>query len=192
MIFMVWWIAIGVVTLIVILGAHLLNLKKESSTLRELLDAANPNRKKVIYRILNNILAPVLGSVFIVVAWPVAIYLKAKELFPRRDEESVETEREFAVENEHLLERLSVQDIELREIVHDPLGAVSSLAFGHLHDAWNRFVNNLPEGAELWSFSALWKTPWSQNELRKGYVAVHDGKPGAYFSTIWKQIDEEA
>ncbi len=192
MIYLSWWIAIGVVTLIVVLGSHLLTKKKESDSLRELLDAANPDRTKLSYRLLNNLVAPALGSVFIVIAWPVAIYLKAKELFPERNSESGDTKREFAVESEHLRERLSVQAIEQREIVPDPLGAVPALPFGHLHDAWARFVNDLPEGAEVWSFSAQWENRWRQKEFRKGYVAVHDGKPGAFVSTLWKQIDDDA
>ena len=65
MIYLYWWIAIGIVTLIVVLGSHLLTKKKESDSLRELLDAANPERKKASYRILNNIVAPALGSVLI-------------------------------------------------------------------------------------------------------------------------------
>jgi hypothetical protein len=192
MIYLYWWIAIGIVTLIVVLGSHLLTKKKESDSLRELLDAANPDRTKLSYRLLNNLVAPALGSVFIVIAWPVAIYLKAKELFPGRNSESGDTEREFSVDSEHLLERLSVQAIEQREIVPDPLGAVPALPFGHLHDAWDRFVNDLPEGAEVWSFSSNWENRWGQKELRKGYVAVHDGKPGAYVSTLWKQLDDYA
>ena len=91
-----------------------------------------------------------------------------------------------------MLERLSVQAIEQREVVSDPFGAVPALPFGHLHDAWDRFVNDLPEGAEVWSFSSNWENRWGQKELRKGYVAVHDGKPGAYVSTLWKQIDDYA
>lgn len=133
MIYLYWWIGIGFVTLVVVLGWHLLKKKKESDSLRDLLDAANPERTKISYRILNNIVAPALGSVLIVIAWPVAIYMKGKELFAERDGGSGDTERDFAVEEKHLLERLSVQEIEQREIVEDPLKAVLALPFGHLH-----------------------------------------------------------
>ncbi len=192
MIYLYWWIGIGFVTLVVVLGWHLFKKKKESDSLRDLLDAANPERTKTSYRILNNIVAPALGSVLIVIAWPVAIYMKAKELFLGRNSASGDTEREFAVEKKYLIERLSVEEIEQREIVEDPLKAVPALPFGHLHDAWARFVNDLPEGAEVWSFSSNWENRWGQKELRKGYVAVHDGKPGNYVSTLWKQIDDDS
>ena len=192
MIYLYWWIAIGVVTLIVVLGSHLLTKKKESDSLRDLLDAANPDRTKASYRLLNNIVAPALGSVFIVIAWPVAIYLKAKELFPGRNGGSSDAEREFAVESKHLQERLSVQEIEQREIVDDPLKAVPGLPFGHLHHAWAKFLADLHEEAEVWSFSAQWTNRWGQKELLEGYVAVHSGEPGNYLVTLRKDVDEDA
>lgn len=192
MIYLYWWIAIGIVTLIVVLGSHLLTKKKESDSLRDLLDAANPERTKFSYRLLNNIVAPALGSVVIVIAWPVAIYMKAKELFPGRNGGVGETEREFAVEIKHLQERLSVHEIEQREIVADPLKAVSGLPFGHLHQAWAKFLADLPEEAEVWSFSAQWNNRWGQKELREGYVAVHFGKPGNYLATLRKDVDDDA
>lgn len=191
MIYLYWWIAIGIVTLIVVLGAHLLTKKKESDSLRDLLDAANPERTKFSYRLLNNIVAPALGSVVIMIAWPVAIYMKAKELFPGRNGGVGETEREFAVESKHLQERLSVQEIERREIVDDPLKAVPGIPFGHLHQAWAKFLADLPEAAEVWSFSAQWTTNWGGEELRKGYVAIHDDVPGAFILTTRKYLSDE-
>lgn len=143
MIYLCWWIAIGVLTFIVVLGSHLLTKKKESDSLRDLLDAANPERTKFSYRLLNNIVAPALGSVVIVIAWPVAIYMKPKELFPGRNGGVGETLREFTVEIKHLQERLSVHEIEQREIVANSLKVVPGIPFGHLHQAWAKFLDDL-------------------------------------------------
>jgi len=191
MIYLYWWIAIGVVTLIVVLGSHLLTKKKESDSLRDLLDAANPERTKFSYRLLNNIVAPALGPVLIVVAWPVAVYMKAKELFPGRNGGVGDSEREFAVESKHLQARLSVHEIEQREIVADPLKAVPGIPFGHLHQAWANFLADLPEGAEVWSLSAQWENRWGQKELREGYVSVEKGIPDRFFLTIKKDIEDD-
>lgn len=191
MIYLYWWIAIGVVTLIVVLGSHLLAKKKDSDSLRDLLDAANPERTKFSYRLLNNIVAPALGSVLIVVAWPVAINMKAKELVPGRNGRSGDTEREFSVESKHLLERFSIQEIEQREIVDDPLKAVPRLPFGNLYHAWTRFLADLPEEAEVWSFAAQWTTNWGGEELRKGYVAIQENVPGAFILTTRKYLFDE-
>ena len=99
-------------------------------------------------------------------------------------------EREFAVEREHLLERLTMQEIEMREVVTDLLKAAPDLPFGHLNAAWQKFLQSKAEGAELWSFASQWQT-WGRKELRCGYAVVQDGAPGTHFLTVWKDIPEE-
>jgi hypothetical protein len=124
-IYLYWYLGIGVVVLAVVFGEHRLTKKDESASLSELLDAVNPDHKKLSYRILHNLVVPALAAVAVVVVWPVAIYMKSKEIFGKKSEPaSEEEEREFAVERSHLLERLTVPQIEAREAVTDPLGAV--------------------------------------------------------------------
>jgi hypothetical protein len=149
-----------------------LTKEKESESLRELLEAVNPDRKKLSYRILNNVVAPVLAAILVVAVWPVAVYMKVKEMLKKKDGAGVEEEREFAVERQHLLERLTVQEVEKREVVTDPLKAAPELPFGHLNGAWKEFLNGKPDGGELWSFSARWQTTWGRKELRSG---IRDG-----------------
>jgi hypothetical protein len=107
------------------------------------------------------------------------------------DGAKVEEEREFAVERQHLLERLTVQEVEMREIVTDPLQAAPEFPFGHLHAAWKEFLKGHAEGGELWSFSARWQTTWGRKELRSGYVLVENGSPGAHFLTVWKDLPDD-
>ncbi len=135
MIYLYWYLGIGAIVLAVVYGAHYLKKDKESDSLRDLLEAVNPDRKKLSYRILNNIVAPVLAAVLVVAVWPVAIYMKIKEMLQKKESYVSTEEREFAVEREHLLERLTVQEIERREVVTDPLNAAPDLPFGHLHAA---------------------------------------------------------
>ncbi len=191
MIYFYWYLGIGVVVLTVVYGAHHLTKEKESDSLRELLEAVNPDRKKLSYRILNNIVAPVLAAMLVIAVWPVAVFMKVKEMFQKKESYVSPEEREFAVEREHLLERLAVQEIERREVVADPLKAVPELPFGHLNAAWQEFLQGKPDDAELWSFSARWQTTWGRKELRSGYVVVKDGAPGAHFLTVWKDIPDE-
>ena len=192
MIYLYWYLGIGIAVLAVVYGAHRLTKEKESESLRELLDVVNPDRKKLSYRILNNIVAPILAAILVIAVWPVAVYMEAKEMFNKKDSAKVEEEREFAVEREHLLERLTVQEIERREVVTDPLKAAPDLPFGHLNAAWQEFLQGKADGAELWSFSAQWQTTWGRKELRCGYVVVQDEAPGAHFLAVWKVIPEEA
>lgn len=193
MIYLYWYLGIGIAVLAIVYGVHRLTKEKESESLRELLEAVNPDRKKLSYRILNNVVAPVLAALLVVVVWPAAVYMKAMEMFKNKDGAEVEEEREFAVERQHLLERLTVQEVEKREVVTDPLKAAPELPFGHLHAAWKEFLSGHSEGGgELWSFSARWQTTWGRKELRSGYVLVQNGSPGAHFLTVWKDLPDDA
>lgn len=191
MIYLYWYLGIGVAVLAVVFGAHQLTKKDEPVSLRDLLDAVNPDRKKLSYRILNNVVAPVLAAVAVVVVWPAALYMKGKEIFGKKSESALDEEREFAVERTHLQERLTIPQIEAREVVADPLGAVPDLPFGHLNAAWKTFVEGVGADDELWSFTALWQTEWGRKEIRTGYVVVRDGVPASHFLTMWKEIEDE-
>lgn len=192
MIYLYWYLGIGAVVLALVYGAHHLTKEKESDSLRELLEAVNPDRKKLSYRILNNIVAPALSAILVVAVWPVALYMKLKEMIQKKESYESPEEREFAVEREHLLERLTVQEIEMREVVTDPLKAAPDLPFGHLNAAWQEFIQGKPDDAELWSFSAQWQTTWGRKELRCGYVAVQNDAPAAYILTVCKYIPENS
>lgn len=181
------WLAIGVATLTIVLGAHLLARQRAPEPLPEWLSEARHERKDLAYRLLHDVLPPVLGSMFIVIAWPVAVYMKVMELRQRKKDD--ERARGFAVKPADLRERLTLEQIEQREIVRDPLHAVPPLPFGHLHGAWCEFLARRPEDSELWSFSARWETPWGAEELREGYVAVQGGKPGAHLTLCMKALD---
>ena len=191
MIYLYWYLGIGVAVLAVVFGAHQLTKKDEPESLRDLLDAVNPDRKKLSYRILNNVVAPVLAAVAVVVVWPAALYMKGKEIFGKKSLSALNAERQFAVERSHLQERLTVLQIETREVVTDPLGAVPDLPFGHLNAAWKTFVEGVGADDELWSFSAPWQPNWGSKEIRTGYVVVRGGVPAAHFLNMWKEIEDE-
>lgn len=199
MIYLYWYLGVGAAVLAIVFGVHRLTTKNESDSLSDLLDAVNPERKKLSYRILNNFVAPALAAVAVVVVWPVAVYMKCKEVFAKRGasaleevrEFAVEEVREFAVERAHLHEPLTVAQIEVREVVTDPMEAVPNLPFGHLNAAWKTFMEGVGARDELWSFTAPWHTTWARAEIRTGYVVVHEGVPGSYFLTMCKDIEDE-
>lgn len=186
MIYLCWYMGVGIAVLAVVYGAHRLAKEKESESLRELLEAVNPDRKKLSYRILSNVVVPVLAAVAVVVVWPAAVYMKGKEIFGKKRESALDEEREFAVERSHLQERLTVPQIEAREMVTDPLAAVPDLPFGHLNAAWKTFIGTAGVGDEVWSFTAPWQTTWGRKEVRAGYVIVRGGVPASHFLTVWK------
>ena len=99
-------------------------------------------------------------------------------------------ERVFAVKRADLLEKLTVAQIEARERVQDPLGAVPDLPFGHLHAAWQVFLAECQPGDKLWSFSARWPGDWRGEEQREGYVRVRLTGPGPAFETVRRSLAE--
>jgi len=185
------YFGVGVMVLVVVYGTHHLTKEKQSESLRDLLEAVNPNRKKLSYRIFNHIVTPVLAAIFVVAAWPIVACMKVKDILQRKEDHRT-AQQEFAVERENLQERLTVQEIERREVVLDPLKAAPELPFGHLNGAWKGFLSGHAGGGELWSFSARWRTTWGLEELRAGYVVVRDGVPGAHFLGVWQNIQDEA
>lgn len=193
MIYMYWYLGFGAAVFVIVLGAHLLTKRKGSDSLRDILDAMDPDRGKLSYRILHNFVVPTLACVAVVVGWPIAIFMKAKDLLEKRSDagESVVDQGEFSVRRDDLQEMLSIEVIESRERVIDPLGAVPALPFGHLHAAWKSFLDGMGPDDVVWSFSANW-TRWGHKELREGYVIVSGDSVGAHFQTVWKDVDEEA
>ncbi len=183
------YMGIGAVVLVFTLCEHLLIRGKQSDFVRDALDAIDPARKTLLRRALVDVVVPALAALLVFVIWPAAVYLKVKEWRGKDKATEPELDREFAVMREHLLERLTQAEIEQRERVFDPLGAVPDLPFGHLHAAWQGFLSDRPEGAELWSFSA----PWGDRRRREsltGYVLVRDGVPGAWFTVIKKPVPQ--
>ncbi|WP_432721272.1 hypothetical protein R0381_002587 [Jeongeupia wiesaeckerbachi] len=188
MIYLYCYLGTGVVVLALVFGTRGQTKENESGSPGDFLGAANPHRKKRWYRILSNVVALSLTTAVGVVVWPVLIYLKAKEVFGKKSAFAFNEEPKFVVERGHLQERLTVLQIEAREVVADPLGAVSNLPFGHLNAAWKNFIEGIGAGDDLWSFTACWQTSWGRNEVRAGYVVVREGVPASHFLTMWKEV----
>lgn len=191
MIYLYGYLSVGLVVLTFVFVADRLSKKKGYTTTYELFESMEPDRERRTYRILVDTIVPFLAACLIVLVWPVAIYMKVTEPEKSERETPFKIPREFAVERQHLLERLTVQEIEQRELVDDPIRAVPDLPFGHLHRAWKEFLNGYPESGELWSFSAVGEWGWRQ-ELRSGYVKVQDKAIGAHFLTLRKDITDAA
>jgi hypothetical protein len=136
------------------------------------------------------VLAPSVAISLVVVGWPFLIYFAIKEhLYPTKPY----VEKVFQVEREHLGTPVEIIDIEAKEKVFDPLGAVPDVPFGHLNTAWREFTAQMADGDRLWTFSAKWQSDWGNPELRDGYVIVKpDAGLGAFFMTRWIILDKPA
>ncbi len=188
MIVLYGYLAIGAVALAIALGAHLMAKVKESASAREMLDALYPERLGLSHRIMNKVVVPLITAVALVLVWPVAVYMKGKEIFAKKSETALTTDRDFAVESRHLQEQLNVVQIENRELISDPMGAVPNLPFGHLNAAWKTFLERVGADDALWSFEAHWQTTWGSQEIRTGYALVRGGVVRSHFLTMRKDI----
>lgn len=87
----------------------------------------------------------------VLLLWPLVLGILAYEaLFKLRHPTPVY--REWVATPDSLIEHLSLDSIELREVYRDPFNAVPPVPFGHLHGAWQHFCQQLQEADQLWSF----------------------------------------
>lgn len=123
--------------------------------------------------ILTVLIAPILISQLLVDVWNKK---SKKDTFPNLD-------RSEKLNKDHLEEKLSLDDIEAREYIYDPLNAVPHLPFGHNNSLWVKFKVQLEEEDELWSFSAVLKNNYGQNQKQKGYAVLRDSQiQSCYYS----------
>lgn len=190
MIYFYLYLAIGTVVLVVMYVTHKFSSNSESEGLKDILDAMNPERKKLSYRVINNCLVPVFASVIAILFWPAVLYMKIKDMRDRGPSGRFE-EKVFGVRKADLLAKLTIQQIESAEVIEDPLGAVPALPFGHLNKCWTNLLAQMMDGDELWSFKSEWDGNWGRTEIRSGYVLVRKGSPDAFILTARIPIEKD-
>jgi hypothetical protein len=184
------YLGAGITTLLVVLAANWQSLRPDPQSLESLIEAANPQPKTLWYRIRAKVPAPLLGGTLMVLLWPVVPVMKLKQWWDERQAEIRRKEDVFKVQRQHLLERLTVAQIEAREMVEDPQQAVPALPFGHLNAAWCELVAGLEPGDECWSFSAQWSGDCRGPELRTGYVVWRRRKAVGHILTMVKRQED--
>lgn len=190
MIYLYWYLGIGAIILALIVVIHRVTQKKDDNSLRDIMASLRPERKKLWFRLLDEVIGPALVGLLVVPFWPVIVFLKIKQLIVGEPKMPSFEEPEFVVTHEDLLTKISITDIEEREVVVDPMGAAPHVPFGHLNPAWKRFLGEVEPSDAIWTFAARW-TRWGRTELRQGYVVVRGDEIGSHFMTIWKDLDED-
>lgn len=120
MTWLVLYLGIGWGALSVIFIAHQMTQSDGTELYEKLLDAADPERKTWHRRLIDRVLIPAAAAGMIVVAWPIAIVWKIKDLVAERREAEPVEEKRFEVEQIDLIERYTVPEAELCESVYDP------------------------------------------------------------------------
>lgn len=120
-----------------------------------------------------DVMAFSLLAVFCVLLWPLSLYLfRVNHLVSKSQTSEKNIELLRSVRPEHLLEAMSLSEIELHHRIKDSLQAVPDLPFGHLYQSWLHFKNALPENADIHRFEAEWPTYGKHNHVLKGYALV--------------------
>ncbi len=191
--FFLAYYAIGLVTWIVLVAHTRFAASPDSSgDLGEIIEKRRrrfyPKWKLRLYYVLEKILGPAIGGMIASLVWPFLVCWKLKLIcFP----ETKTKKKPFAVERGHLVERHGIEELEARERVVDPMGAVPDVPFGHLNVAWERLKQDLVEGDEVWSFSAPCETWRGTKGVESGYVILHNGEPGAFWVTDFRELEDD-
>lgn len=122
--------------------------------------------------------------------WPLPLWYFIKETFFEASYETPDLEEEpvFEVTLSDLVAPYSIDEIETRALILDPLGAVPNKPFGHLNAVWLEFKARLPEDARLWSFGAQWPKEGSRIEIFEGYVVSNGQTIGAHLIVRRRRI----
>jgi hypothetical protein len=188
MIYLYGYLGLGLFALIYAVGSDHF-ARKGVPSVKQMLDAVDPRRSKLSYRVLHDWIVPAFTGLLLIIAWPLALAVWVQKAFLIHKRANVVTahdERGFAVEPQHLTESMTLEDVEARERVLDPFDAVPSKPFGHLHEAWSGFAARLGDQDELWAFAAQGKNSFGLDESRSGYVIVRAGRPEEFILTVLK------
>ena len=155
--------------------------RRRQPTWASAISAMDPAGASVWCRFLDIVPLPLILLALVALLWQLAMYAYfSKPWWMRGGPSSArEPDPEFAVLTEHLLVRLTVEQIESREQVDDPLAAVPALPFGHLNASWRRLLEQLVEGDEFWSFRALWSAARDEPVFGHKPVEILATKPAS-------------
>lgn len=188
--FLLGYLAIGVIVFVVILVAHLFTTSREARIDIEPWVGSPPKTAGRRTWLLENAVIPVLAALLAIIAWPVAIWWKARDMLSGKPKPAPAA-RMFAVSRDDLLQQTNVREIEERERIVDPMGAVPDVPFGHLNAAWLRFLAEVEPRDQIWTFSAEWKSEWGQRETRAGYVILRSGNIGPHFLSSKRPMSQK-
>ena len=117
----------------------------------------------------------ILGLIVGSLIWPFMAYFHVNSYFYPSFQPEV-----FSINKNDLIEAMSVLDVEVKEIVYDPLSAVQQVPFGHLNNTWEEFKDNYSPST-LWSFKSEYKD-YSGVVIKEGYAKLEDdGTINTYF-----------
>ena len=160
-----------------------LDLMRNVGSIEELLDlgreghahlAQEPPHKRILGRIRIWALLPPMILVVVLLAivfWPIVLGYDLRRRRPINWKRQPAADAPFVPRRKELKEQLTIEQVEARERVHDPLKAVPDAPFGFLNPAWQQFVAARQPGDRLRRFESPRKQ-WGEIVVREGYAWV--------------------
>ena len=183
MIYAYWYLGFGFLTLLFILTDKILHARKMTGTFRDPLKRPKTHYSKEDF--LDDVLLPLLTGTLALIFWPIAVMMGIYWLLTGKITLSTQIDatddKPFSVSKKDLIKKHTFEEVETCEIIHDPLGGVPKVPFGHLNKQWNQFKDSQPSNTELWSFEKQWKPKWKPDGIRFGYAALQDGRVMGFF-----------
>lgn len=177
---------VGVCVLVFVYGVKLIQERNRGDDpILEIHALMQRGPKKITANLLDGVVVPSIVIGLVILFWPLAFCYQVWDLVrqkPAPIHVGDDEDKEFMVYPENLTEKLTTQQIEERERVTDPLGAVPSKPFGFLNGNWVQFLSELQMGDEVWSFSSRWDNGWKE-EIRHGYAIKRLGKVCRFVAT---------
>lgn len=169
--------------------------RRSSGRISSLMADIRRKKRSWLEFVMEEVLVGGVAAVGVLVAWPLVLSFSIY-FYGRKDKSPSQTRlmepTEFSVSHKDLLQTFTVGQIEDRELIQDPLGAVPPIAFGHLNKAWQRFAGHAPSSDTLWSFRAPWGRYGTMSEWRSGYARVRNNEIVGWFTKSIKPVVELA
>jgi hypothetical protein len=184
------YFGVGLVVCLAVVTSHLGMKRRQASSLTDALKSLNPSRQRFWYRVVEDVVVPVLAFILVWLVWPVAIGLKFFEMHQKREaaanSERLAKARVFVLKEEALLREMTVAEIEQANMVIDPLGAAPNLPFGHLHAVWVEFREGVGVEETVHLFESVGPNAF-RREMIWGYAVCKGGRVERFMTAGWRR-----
>lgn len=186
MIYLQWYFGVGFILITAFLIESRFNKKAQKN--RDLYKSIRARKRTLVRKFVDEIILPVIGLLIAFFVWPFVVIWLIWEKYKTYKYEHREKKKEepFSVKKEDLIKKLSIKEIENKEMTSDPLKAAPDVPFGFLNKKWTIFIKNMNPSDEIWSFSSQWQSEWGRNETYEGYVIVESGDIKTRFTSVAK------
>lgn len=183
------YMGLGLLVAAVVVISHLRMKRAQPSSLMDAIKSLNPSRQRFWYRVLEDVVVPMLTFILVWLVWPVAIVLtiiemlKDKKAGVNRDQRS--KSKTFFLIKDALLKEMTVAEIERTNMVIDPMDATPNLPFGHLNALWVGFRDGLEPDETLHLFESVGPNTFKR-QLIWGYAVCKAGRIDRFMTAGWR------